>query len=159
MQEYSCLIQKMNSNESWAYSFVALYFAFLASIGTVTGFLMFADPSSYSPESALGKEVLLFSHSFSIRGALIGALASLGIALNTWAVFMVVDYKRVTRLLTNQLSRIEKVVHGGDASFKGFATMTLEINSHPVWRTGEKVVVGSVVVMFFAPWLIVLFSA
>lgn len=157
MQEYGALINKMNSNESWAYGFVALYFAFLASIGTATGFLVFR---TLTQQDALfeesGGSIGTCVNCWLLDNALPISLSVLGILLNVWAIFMVVDYKRMTRVLMIRLSQIENEVHGPESENIGFANNTITLNSEQVWRFGSIAAVGSIMVMFFLPWVIVI---
>ena len=86
-------------------------------------------------------------------------LPILGILLNIWAIFMVLDFKRMTFDILNRLSLIEFQINLQIADNPGFATNTLNKKNLPIWRFGGIAVVGSVMVMFFAPWIIVLVNS
>jgi hypothetical protein len=146
VQEYSALISKMGSNESWAYSFVALYFAFLSSIGTAVGFLLAAQARTLKRSDAAE-----FDLWFEPRSMLI-ALTVLAVLLNIWAISMVWDYKREARILQDRLCEIEMNIGGG-----GFMTRLVLSNRTTHFRFGQMTLVGSVMFMFFVPWLLLLF--
>lgn len=149
--EYNAIVQKMGSNEAWAYSFVALYFAFLASLGAASGFLLTSENTTIASlrdgQTLLGIEISLF-----------GALAILGLSLNIWAISMVLDYKITTRALIHRLAHIEDLLGWSDEGPPGIGRSNLPVQHSKVWRAGQLVIVGSVMALFFLPWIVLLLS-
>ena len=135
--EYDTLVSKMSSNESWAYSFVALYFAFIASISAVSGLIVSTifDTGSRSlfsvifEPSAPSFRATAMGLTFSMNGLLI-ALSIIGVLLNVWAIGMVVEYGRSTQNLLKRLEKIEDELARCLARFGkqrfGFAKTVLE---------------------------------
>lgn len=152
--EHSSLIQKMNSNESWAYSFVALYFAFVTSIGTVVGFLLIKLLAAQMSD-ALALSTGQAQLNWWLR-LIVVTLSSLGLLLNIWAVYMVFDYKRATERLSERASEIEERMSDIMGEKYGFISAVWRQNSGPVWKIGTVLVVGPVMFMFFVPWLLIL---
>lgn len=159
IQEYSAVIQKMSANEAWAYSFVALYFAFLAAIGTATGYMFLHTSSVPGAEVQFSSVIASASVDLSqSRKWLVISLSVLGVFLNCWAISMIIDYKRHSNILLGQLAQIEKELHGNTANLRCFASQAISMNKG-YWRIGERVVVGSVMALLFVPWLILIASA
>lgn len=149
--EYLAIIQKMSSNEAWAYSFVALYFAFLASIGALLGYLL---GSGSDAADRINASVAVFGATIH----LVDCLCFLGIALNIWAISMVVDYKMSTKRLMQRLQHLEVALCWADHGPPGIGHSYNRDHMTVTWRAGQIVLVGSVMVLFFAPWLLVLFA-
>ena len=147
--EYQAIIAKMNSNESWAYSFVALYFAFLASLSFAVGFLRF-------PVDGRG----VFDLSVNLLGVSLSLsefLAVFAIILYFWAISMIFDYKIQTRSLIGRLCFLESEL---GLSQLGPSTVGVGLSRqhNNFWRFGQFVLVGSVMVMLFGPWFVLLMT-
>lgn len=156
--DYASLVSKLNSNESWAYGFVALYFAFMASISAVAGLIL---AKIFEPVGGSYASVVLGIR-FSING-LLAAIALIGLLLTVWAVYMLWEYERSTKLILKRLSQIEfslsaHLARFGNQTF-GFATSLVDLNRTGLWRTGTIAIVASVMFAFFIPWIILLFLA
>jgi hypothetical protein len=147
LAEYSAIISKMNANEGWAYSFVALYFAFMTSLGTAVGFL-------YSKVMiGKGNEVSSLYGQLEVLAVI---LSSIGLLLNVWAIYMVYDYKRTTQILAARLQNIEaRVSVLIDAPFGAFGSL-VKVNHAETWKIGTVLVVGPIMFLFFMPWIVVI---
>lgn len=146
--EQSAIVSKMGANEAWATGFVALYFAFSASIGTALGFILFQvrAPENSQPIHDTALDTL------HIVGM---TLSAIGFFLNTWAIGMVIDYKKTTTRLWNRLERVEadlSTLCGITVGIAGPQNTQYKATS---WRVGTMVVVGSVLVLFFSPWIVI----
>lgn len=142
--EYLAIIQKMGSNEAWAYSFVALYFAFLASISALVGYLLV---SASDAAQSLAVSVKFFG----FRVGLVDVLCAIGLALNVWAIAMVIDYKMTTKRLMTRLHYLEGALMWSSGGPPGIGRSYNSDHMTPSWRVGQFVLVGSVMVLFFAP--------
>ncbi len=149
--EYLAIIQKMSSNEAWAYSFVALYFAFLASISALVGYLLV---SASDAAQSLNTAVSLLG--FSI--GLVDVLCAIGLALNVWAIAMVVDYKMTTKRLMTRLHYLEGALKWSNGGPPGIGRSYNADHMTPMWRVGQFVLVGLVMALFFAPWLLIILA-
>jgi hypothetical protein len=158
VSEYAAVIQKVGSNDAWASSFVAMYFAFTVSIATAVGFLAY----NLNMELADAFDLTPGLPSPATRNGLFAwmllALSLLGIVLNGWAISMVVDYTWKKSVLFDHLTSLELALHGVSNKPIGFATIFRAKQQTSNWRPVQYVIVGSVMVMFFVPWFLVLFS-
>jgi hypothetical protein len=148
LNEHGSIIHKVSSNEAWAYSFVALYFGVLALLAAATGFVL----SSQSPpvqELNTSRHMAAVSLGFSL------ALGTLGLVLNAWAIAMVFDYKITTRSLVRRLAFLEEKLGLNDEGALGIGSSNVPVQQSTVWNVGQFVLVGSVMVLFFLPWLVV----
>ena len=124
VQEYSAIIQKAGAKEAWAFNFVALYFGFLAALGTGAGYILFqypmvlSDTVGHSISGRIGNDSL----GASSGKLILAALAALGIFLNVWAIYMIEEYKLTASLLNEQMARIESRLYGENAARHGFAS-------------------------------------
>ena len=153
--EYSSLVQKMAANEAWAYSFVALYFAFLASLSIATGFIVFKNPETLGPQNVVPTI-------FGVSGVhlLATIFSALGILLNIWAIYMVLEYKRSAVILLRRLKEIElelgRLFLRFGAQRFGFADSIEKAHYAGKWKIGIFVVIGAVMFLIFVPWIIVI---
>lgn len=162
LNEYGILVAKMGSNESWAASFVALYFAFMASVGAAAAFmivkLMENQETIFSSLFSLEFERVNVFQETLLRFAILLASA-IGAFLNVWAISMVIDYKASTQIILDRLSGIEASIEAQTSEVMGFARAELG-RSHR--KNGHAVtisVVGPVLFLFFSPWALAIYSA
>ena len=144
--EYASIIQKMNGDVAWAAAFVGLYFAFLVSICAGMGYLFFAEAFQNGTADA----TMLFARKFAIFTG-----AVFGVALNSWAIGMVFDYKRTAKVNLRRASEIESFFLSRNEA--GIGRRTLGHSTAKGWTVLTLIVVGSVMVMMFAPWVIAIY--
>ena len=154
-QEYSSLISKLNSKESWAYGFVALYFAFLASISAVSGVIISELIAFSSAVPSLPQTTEIYRLKLILE-----AIALISIMLNAWACFMLLNYMRSAQNILGRLGRIEEILEkylaGFDEQVFGFA------NNHvaTIWSRNSlivaKLLIVSVMILLCVPWISIL---
>lgn len=92
VRAYEQMVSRLNALDSWAYHFVALYFAFTAALMTLAGVLYFEAAGQKS--EAVAVYTIQIANDFSTRTSVSLVIISLlGLLMTFWAIAMAFDYR------------------------------------------------------------------
>jgi len=148
--EYNSLINRINSIDTWAHQFVALYFAFSSGIMTALGF-------SFVSRTKLNVIFFkIFNFNIPLGNFAVLMLSLLGLILTVWAIMMLLDHIANKNILFERLKNLEIAEYGNESCLYCYANKAIVEKSSVRFKITRASAVALMLIMliwWFSLWV------